>query len=164
MAQLIFNYTRSQYGGVSSSLLEVIQLFLVRTYFFGFNDVYSNHFLVFLNTGVHVIMYTYYMLAAFGPHMQKYLWWKKHLTMLQIVQFVAVFIHSMQLFFFNPCQFPIIFVWIVLGHAVMFFFLFKGRCFSKSHEFFKDHFIIFWSLLPKVLRSKRKEKWRTWRY
>jgi hypothetical protein len=33
-----------------------------------------------LNTFVHIIMYTYYMLAAMGPEMQKYLWWKKYLT------------------------------------------------------------------------------------
>ncbi|CAL1286996.1 unnamed protein product [Larinioides sclopetarius] len=39
-----------------------------------------------INTPVHVIMYTYYGLSAIGPHMQKYLWWKKHLTRLQIGQ------------------------------------------------------------------------------
>lgn len=30
-------------------------------------------------------MYGYYGLAALGPHMQKYLWWKKYLTIIQIV-------------------------------------------------------------------------------
>ncbi|GIY17807.1 elongation of very long chain fatty acids protein 7 [Caerostris darwini] len=39
-----------------------------------------------INTVIHVIMYSYYGLAAIGPHMQKYLWWKKHLTRLQIGQ------------------------------------------------------------------------------
>lgn len=38
-----------------------------------------------LNTFVHIIMYAYYMAAAFGPQMQKYLWWKKYLTALQMV-------------------------------------------------------------------------------
>ncbi|GFY37125.1 elongation of very long chain fatty acids protein [Trichonephila inaurata madagascariensis] len=38
------------------------------------------------NAAIHVIMYTYYGLAAFGPSMQKYLWWKKYLTILQIVR------------------------------------------------------------------------------
>lgn len=37
-------------------------------------------FFGFLNTFVHIIMYTYYMLAAMGPKVQKYLWWKKYLT------------------------------------------------------------------------------------
>ena len=39
-------------------------------------------FFGFVNTFVHIIMYAYYMLAAMGPHMQKYLWWKKYLTLL----------------------------------------------------------------------------------
>ena len=38
-----------------------------------------------LNTGVHVLMYTYYGLAALGPQWQHYLWWKKYLTALQLV-------------------------------------------------------------------------------
>ncbi|BES97549.1 elongation of very long chain fatty acids protein [Nesidiocoris tenuis] len=42
-----------------------------------------------LNAVVHVIMYAYYFLASFGPHMQKYLWWKKYLTTFQIGQFLV---------------------------------------------------------------------------
>lgn len=38
-----------------------------------------------LNTFVHIIMYSYYMFSAMGPHMRKYLWWKKYLTTLQMV-------------------------------------------------------------------------------
>nr|CAD7203163.1 unnamed protein product [Timema douglasi] len=38
-----------------------------------------------LNTFVHVIMYSYYLLAALGPQLHKYLWWKKYLTVLQMV-------------------------------------------------------------------------------
>lgn len=47
-------------------------------------------FFGFLNTFVHIIMYTYYMLAAMGPHMQKYLWWKRYLTVLQMVGFIDI--------------------------------------------------------------------------
>lgn len=42
-------------------------------------------FFGFLNTFVHIIMYAYYMLAAMGPKVQKYLWWKKYLTIIQMV-------------------------------------------------------------------------------
>jgi len=42
-------------------------------------------FFGFLNTFVHIIMYSYYLLAALGPSVQKYLWWKKYLTALQMV-------------------------------------------------------------------------------
>lgn len=39
-----------------------------------------------INSFVHIIMYTYYMLAAMGPQFQKYLWWKKYITTLQMVK------------------------------------------------------------------------------
>ena len=34
---------------------------------------------------VHSVMYLYYALAALGPWMRPYLWWKKYLTQLQLV-------------------------------------------------------------------------------
>lgn len=77
-----------------------------------------------LNSLVHIIMYTYYMLSAMGPHMQKYLWWKKYLTALQLIQFVAIMVHAFQLLFID-CNYPSAFVWWIGMHAVMFFFLFK---------------------------------------
>jgi len=94
-------------------------------------------FFGFINTGVHVVMYTYYMLAAMGPEVQKYLWWKKYLTVLQIVQFVAIMVHAFQLFFWNPCQYPIAFAWWIGLHAVMFFFLFRNffkQAYQKKKE------------------------------
>ncbi|GFV64941.1 elongation of very long chain fatty acids protein 7 [Trichonephila clavipes] len=42
------------------------------------------------NSAVHVIMYTYYGLTAFGPSMQKYLWWKRYLTQIQIIQLLII--------------------------------------------------------------------------
>jgi len=38
-----------------------------------------------INSFIHTIMYSYYFMSALGPHMQKYLWWKKYLTRMQIV-------------------------------------------------------------------------------
>ena len=43
-----------------------------------------------INSFVHIIMYAYYLLAAFGPTVQKYLWWKKYLTTLQMVKHLCV--------------------------------------------------------------------------
>ena len=39
--------------------------------------------------------YSYYALAALGPHMAPYLWWKRYLTQLQIVQFAVLFLHGL---------------------------------------------------------------------
>ncbi len=49
------------------------------------------------NCFIHVLMYGYYMLAAFGPHMQKYLWWKKYLTKLQIVSEITLIFSNLWL-------------------------------------------------------------------
>lgn len=58
----------------------------------------------YLNVGVHFIMYGYYFLATFKP-MQKYLWWKRHLTEAQIVQFMLSMVHfSFQ--GLSSCQYP----------------------------------------------------------
>lgn len=48
-----------------------------------------------MNAMIHVLMYLYYGLASCGPKIQKYLWWKKYLTIIQMVRLL-------------PCgQFPI---------------------------------------------------------
>lgn len=82
-------------------------------------------FFGFLNTAVHIVMYTYYFLAALGPQYQKYLWWKKYLTILQMIQFVLVMTHGLQLAFIE-CDYPKGFVWFIGGHAMFFFILFAN--------------------------------------
>nr|KAF7433888.1 hypothetical protein H0235_002079 [Vespula pensylvanica] len=77
-----------------------------------------------LNTFVHIVMYSYYLLAALGPKIQPYLWWKKYLTSLQMIQFVLVMIHAFQLLFVD-CNYPKAFVWLIGVHAIIFYFLFR---------------------------------------
>lgn len=80
-------------------------------------------FIGLVNSFVHIIMYTYYMLAAMGPEYAKYLWWKKYITTLQLVQFCLTFVHSMQLLFAD-CDYPKWSVCIVMPNAVFFYYLF----------------------------------------
>lgn len=47
-------------------------------------------FAAMVNCFIHVIMYLYYALAACGPEIQKYLFWKKSLTLLQIVNCLKI--------------------------------------------------------------------------
>lgn len=93
-------------------------------------------FFGFLNTFVHIIMYSYYLLAALGPQYQKYLWWKKYLTTIQMIQFVLVMVHAFQLLFID-CNYPKAFVWWIGMHAVMFYFLFSN--FYKQTYKKSDH-------------------------
>lgn len=79
--------------------------------------------LAVLNSFVHVVMYLYYMLAAAGPQIQKYLWWKKYITTLQLVQFIIAFIHSFQIVY-EDCGYPKAALLITLPNSILFFYLF----------------------------------------
>ncbi|KAK9500528.1 hypothetical protein O3M35_001776 [Rhynocoris fuscipes] len=121
----IFFVMRKKYNQVNK--LHVIHhgIMPVSTWF-GVKFLPGGHGTLFgvLNTFVHVVMYTYYMLAAFGPQMQKYLWWKKYLTVMQMVQFIIVTVHAFQLLFID-CNYPKIFVWWIGLQAILFLSLFK---------------------------------------
>ncbi|KAH7937208.1 hypothetical protein HPB49_008850 [Dermacentor silvarum] len=48
-----------------------------------------------LNSAVHVVMYIYYALSALEPAMRPKLWWKKYVTLFQIIQFTALALHAL---------------------------------------------------------------------
>ncbi|CAN7998828.1 unnamed protein product, partial [Ixodes hexagonus] len=58
-----------------------------------------------INAFVHVVMYAYYFLATLGPSVRPYLWWKRYLTTMQIVQFVIFMVH-MSIPLVVDCGFP----------------------------------------------------------
>ena len=98
---------------------------LVHMYLFNF--VISGHatFGCGLNSLVHVVMYGYYFLAALGPAMRPYLWWKKYLTIFQLVQFVCIAVKSLVVVLgIVDCAYPwqMSLVWFFL--VAMFFYLF----------------------------------------
>ena len=78
-----------------------------------------------LNTFVHIFMYFYYFVAALGPKYQRYIWWKQHMTTLQMVQFIGIMVHGFQLVLYDDCDFPWQFSYCIGAHAVMFFVLFS---------------------------------------
>lgn len=60
-----------------------------------------------------------------GPKYVKFLWWKKYLTSIQMVQFVGIATHSFQLLFIE-CNYPIGFVWWIGCHGLLFLVLFSN--------------------------------------
>ncbi|KAJ0180128.1 hypothetical protein K1T71_004719 [Dendrolimus kikuchii] len=78
-----------------------------------------------VNNLVHVIMYSYYMVAAMGPKYQKYLWWKKHLTTLQLAQFFIVLFHSISALV-NDCGYPRGIALFLIVHSTIFIVLFMN--------------------------------------
>ncbi|KAM6985116.1 very long chain fatty acid elongase 7-like [Aplochiton taeniatus] len=99
-----------------------------------------------LNCAIHVVMYSYYALSALGPAYQKYLWWKKYMTTMQLVQFLLVTVHISQYFFLDcPYQFPV-FIYIIGLYGLVFLVLFLNFWF---HAYIKG------KRLPRVLRSNK---------
>ena len=47
-----------------------------------------------LNSFVHMLMYAYYYLASV-PEYKRFLWWKKYITVIQLVQFLIIFVQTM---------------------------------------------------------------------
>lgn len=106
-----------------------------------------------INSFIHTVMYSYYFLSALGPHMQKYLWWKKYLTRMQIVslnaekytvlnqsrtqheiisqptitffqiQFISIMAYNVGLYAFS-CTIPKLFMLYVLADLSLFLYLF----------------------------------------
>ena len=87
----------------------------------------------------HQIMYGYYGLSAFGPHMQPYLWWKRYITQIQIIQF-AIFIVV-----------GLAFVTLQTGHH--WFYL---TCFFGQSSLYLVLFIRFYLKTYKQQQQKRK--------
>ena len=50
-------------------------------------DTFEGLSVVILNSMIHVVMYTYYLLTVLGQKV----WWKKYMTTAQIVQFLILF-------------------------------------------------------------------------
>ncbi|XP_026485845.2 very long chain fatty acid elongase 7-like [Vanessa tameamea] len=77
----------------------------------------------YINALVHAIMYTYYLLAGLGDKYKKYLWWKKYLTMLQLIQFTIIVVHNVNSLFY-PCSFPFMLKLLCIFYGLVFLNMF----------------------------------------
>ncbi|XP_071104842.1 very long chain fatty acid elongase 4-like isoform X2 [Haliotis cracherodii] len=87
-----------------------------------------------INSFIHVLMYTYYGVSALGPEYQKYLWWKRYLTKLQLIQFVTGIVHAVQSLT-NGCDFPEALHWALIIYAFTILLLFLNFYF---HTYLKS--------------------------
>lgn len=78
------------------------------------------------NCFIHAVMYTYYGLSAIGPHMQKYLWWKRYLTKMQMGQFILIFLYCSNAIS-DPNTDPLAksFFWFSWFYMISLFYLFN---------------------------------------
>ena len=104
---------------------------LTKSFLFLFTGGHSTFFGL-LNTFVHIIMYFYYMVSAMGPRYARFIWWKKYLTTIQMIQFIMISGHCFQLCFIE-CDYPKAFVWWIGLHGVLFLVLFSNF-YKKSYK------------------------------
>ncbi|PAA70330.1 hypothetical protein BOX15_Mlig021326g1 [Macrostomum lignano] len=76
-----------------------------------------------MNSFIHVIMYSYYGLSSLGESVQKYLWWKRYLTRLQLIQFVTGISHAIY-GLVTRCSFPSWMMWALVGYGTSILTLF----------------------------------------
>jgi hypothetical protein len=77
-----------------------------------------------LNAFVHIVMYSYYTLAALG--IRRWLWLKKYITQLQITQFVLILVHAMYFLTKSDCGWPMMFRLMEFGHGMQFLYMFSS--------------------------------------
>ncbi|KAM0728680.1 Very long chain fatty acid elongase [Formica fusca] len=83
-------------------------------------------FVTLVNCSVHVIMYTYYLLAAFGPRAQAIIMpVKSYITILQMVQFFGLILYTVQILMPN-CHIPSLFgIMFLINVAINWFMFYK---------------------------------------
>ncbi|XP_003737008.1 elongation of very long chain fatty acids protein 5 [Galendromus occidentalis] len=75
-----------------------------------------------LNSIIHIVMYSYYFLSTF-PGLRSYLWWKRYLTAMQIMQFCIIALQLSWNTVFN-CGYPAVVCQYNLMQALIFLGLF----------------------------------------
>ncbi|KAG5678524.1 hypothetical protein PVAND_008191 [Polypedilum vanderplanki] len=98
---------------------------------FGVKFLAGGHstFFGFLNTFVHIVIYTYFVTITFFPKTKTtiFKWWKPFYPYFQIAQFTLIFIHAFQLVFSNECNYPMSFVYFIGFHALLFYVLVRSK-------------------------------------
>ncbi|KAL5285294.1 hypothetical protein ACFFRR_007185 [Megaselia abdita] len=89
-----------------------------------------------LNSFVHIVMYFYYMVSAMGPEYQKYIWWKKYMTKIQLIQFVLILSYMISISAKN-CEMSNGLTYFFVINTVIFLYLFLDfyrKTYNKSKK------------------------------
>lgn len=111
---------------------------VVFAYWFTSRYGLSNYIILtgIMNSIVHSIMYSYYFLSTLGPSVKPYLWWKRHLTKLQIGQFLIMLVH-LSVPMFKECGYPMSLIrgWLACIAAILALFVnFYVQSYLKSRN------------------------------
>ncbi|XP_053947635.1 elongation of very long chain fatty acids protein F-like [Anastrepha ludens] len=76
-----------------------------------------------INLFIHTVMYAYYFVTSVRP-VKRALWWKRHITQLQLLQFGYLMIHFLMAIVRNHCQHPMLVSFIGVIQNLFMFALF----------------------------------------
>ncbi|KAH8337133.1 hypothetical protein KR059_000955, partial [Drosophila kikkawai] len=88
--------------------------------------------MMLMNVIVHTIMYTYYFLSSISPAVQASLWWKKYITIAQLIQFGGLMVFCIQMLAQSDCQAPR-FVSYVIGALSASFTVMFGKFYYRTY-------------------------------
>ncbi|KAJ8732480.1 hypothetical protein PYW07_015079 [Mythimna separata] len=129
----IFFVLRKKYNQVSFLHVYHHTLMVVVTWTaLKYEPTYALLFLGMLNSFVHVIMYTYYGLSSI-PSLTKYLWWKKYITSMQLIQFVLILTHFLVACVTSDCKPSYIMIVSMSVNVFLFLYLF-GSFYIKTYN------------------------------
>lgn len=74
---------------------------------------------------------------AADPELKKYLWWKRYITVLQMAQFLILFIHWVTIFFAG-CDVPLLMFVVGTIQAFAMFYLF-GDFYLRTYVWKKEN-------------------------
>ncbi|KAH8359632.1 hypothetical protein KR093_007952 [Drosophila rubida] len=129
----IFDLLDTVFFVLRKSFKQVTNLHLIHhvymagaAYFFQRLYGYGGHFawMEILNTLTHVVMYTYYYLASQNPNVKQSIWWKQYVTIIQMVQFILMFGHSLWTFLQPDCDVPLPMMMVVMVMSGLMFVMF----------------------------------------
>ncbi|XP_053949212.1 elongation of very long chain fatty acids protein F-like [Anastrepha ludens] len=125
-ADTVFFVLRKRYNQVSflhvyHHIMMSVSIFVFLRYLPGGHGAV----LGFLNLNVHTIMYFYYFISALRPELKQSIWWKKHITQAQILQFLLLLLHFTRALFDAECEYPKMAILFAVIQAVVMLALFS---------------------------------------
>ncbi|KAI5643770.1 GNS1/SUR4 family domain-containing protein [Phthorimaea operculella] len=108
---------------------------LATWYTLKYEPTYTIVFLGTLNTFVHIVMYSYYALSTF-PSVAPYLWWKKYITTMQLVQFCLMGLQVAANTYITGCRPSSFLLSLIFVNIVLMLYLFTDfymKAYSKTN-------------------------------
>ncbi|KAG8256246.1 hypothetical protein J6590_072911 [Homalodisca vitripennis] len=78
-----------------------------------------------INAFVHVVMYFYYFLTSYDVSYKKSIWWKRHITEIQLIQFIVLVAQQGYAIISPSCDYPKYLLIFFLIQAVLMIYLFS---------------------------------------